>query len=576
MFSKNSVLLGIVLISFVALFFGCTMPDYLTTPKLPEIPKNITDLEQVTNFTMQYIPNISDYKTQDAGLKTTEEQSTLHTVKGTASSPAPYASIDKENYGVKKIGPSGGVVTVKLPKGGKAHVIIPPDEVIQQATVTVLPYTEMPSSQNHPALSDELGYGVYVHVSSVQMGVRGYVVFDFRHEAEYALMTASPSSGSGTTTVVYDRCNPELIWFNPMICAQINAVPGTKVVNKEYAIVTPIFLPKNDKIILTRNTIPTGVDDIVVTRFKGSDLYIPQKLDKALASNIARNTLKLNGNAKDVIEAGALAFDWNLVLTNQEVMSIANAVYSEDVETYFEMKKLVLVGQETSTATTSHALSATDEDEQEDLQRAGQDAQDGTTEIAEQVYDDAESYAKSGKDDSVVESAIAVENLAQAGVPGATESLGTVQNNLQGRIDNPGKGGTPIPVFEGMAMMGQEGINKNRENARKEVQRTIGDEHSTMAELMGALRLARLYGFAEEGDITNSIIDRIWVKLSNMLLQGGLCKDELLDIATLGHVLGFDEIANSALGQAFTAPDCNCDEPVKKTLETYGIQKCTK
>lgn len=495
-------------------------------------------------------------------------------VFGKSDGKLPYAPIDEKNVVSRSFGKDGGVLTTTLSKGVKAYLVMPKGAVIMNATASLLPYKEMPTQKSHGGLSGDYGYGVQVSIKSVQMGVGGFLVFD--------VTGGKATKEAAKKAKVLNRCDPRYKWFNPFICARKNKVPAKNVVDKNATVATPIHTEKYNKLVFTNNTIPVGVDGLIVTSIDKGDVYIPQKLDKDLAADLVDKTLGKYMNDAERLEAAALALEWNLDLSQERLENIADSVgdsYQEVVKSLYVYGEYIKQAKEKLKTTKNKSTS--NEDEEDAKETEIEDLEDLVALFTESEGDartnllsDAKFDTKEYDGDITTEAAAGLGAASEMGVEGASDAASEAASNMGEQAANETDLGKAAGELETAQATGDEAAadqaQKNLEDAATDkINDVINDPNSSIGDLLDAAALAQLLGL---DDLADQALDKIKEKLEDML-DDDLSKEEALDAAALAQMLGFDELANKFLEKSKTALPEDCDL-VKKDLSNFGINKC--
>ncbi|MFA6588253.1 MAG: hypothetical protein WCT08_04230 [Patescibacteria group bacterium] len=500
--------------------------------------------------------------------------STVGKVLGQSTGSLPYAAIDEAHVASAVIDSNGGVITATLPKNITAYLILPEGEVIQEAFVSLIPYTAMPSGQKHGYLSDELGYGVQVQIKSLQMGVRGYLVFD-------------TTGGIATSEAVakekyFNRCDPNFTWFDPYLCAKKNKVSASTVVTKDLTVITPIHAAKLNSLVFPRNTIPTGINGLVALPIKGGDVFIPQKVDQALVDKLTQDGLSKYSSITQKLEATGLALAWGGNKFSQEQLKLIRYLAEENY--YQEAIKAIAISQQFSNLLGAGSLTITrgefDDMTNEELKA---DIDENLVDLAKIFLKDAQEVTqKFGFGIKSITAAAAISDAAQLGVAGASQALGTVRSNIEsiGTSDstslgrrssalessdytNSGGGEPQITpeILQGMA--------------RDVINRVWADPKATIKDILNAMSLARATALDNEDQIINEGLEKITKILEQMLKDAVWAKD-FFDIAAIAKMLGLDDLADDAIAKGKKAPISQklCDL-VKKNLSNFGLNKCS-
>lgn len=485
---------------------------------------------------------------------------------GTSDGEVPYAPIDEENIVTSMIGPSGGSVSTMLSDNVKLFVIIPEGELVGYATVMIYPYKEMPTGPNHPPLSNKLGYGAQVEISSFEMGIEGYLVFDTNG--------GQTQAEEQTRDPIFNRCDPSKAWFNPIICAYIKEVPAGNLINGKYGVVIPIHYKTDSDMVMPQPTIDVGIDDFIIAEFEGDDVYLPQQFDQDIVEILVESGMRYSGNNKEKLEAIALAFEYDVDLTYEQYWNAEMAINFYD--SYSNMKKSIILGEELSDYGYSQSALTSDEDEAEDWYGDAEFTEENADYSKEDTFELSTFDVQAADDYMVLEAAITAKTLADYGVEGAQANYDSLIAELQGRMS---EGGVPLEVLEALAMLGVEGANEAaveelEKRARERIGETFGDSSSSISDILEAIGLAQLLGLEDEGDIYNEGMDKIRDILEEML-AGDNCKATYMKIAEIAQLLGMDDIAQQAMDAAEGADsECDCDALVKKNLENYGQNEC--
>ena len=493
--------------------------------------------------------------------------STLHKVKGTSTGTVPYASVDQAQVRARTITKDGGVVEASLAKNVKVFVIIPPGEVIESAKVAILPYTAMPSGPQHPALSDELGYGAQVFIESIQTGIRAFVIFDL--DGGNAAKKVARSEG------YYNRCDPSKKWFNPLICARGKKVDPASGINKNYAVISPIHTQQYNTLVFTRNTIPLGMEGLIAAEVKGGDVYVPQKVDQALAADLVRSTIGRYSNNAEQVEAAEFALAWNIPFSREQAEDVVDAVnaaetYSQMVEAYFIADEMVqYAGRQTSL----------DENEAEEWVNLKSDAKVAADQAKATLFQEASSDTSSAFDDTSVEAGSAVGGLADNGVAGADAAVSDVEGNLQNGIESnsqssdAGRAGEAIDAGEAAQRANPKVIDipPTANSVKNAINNVLNNPQSSIQSLLKAAGLAQLWGF---DDLANKAIEKIKKLLEDLLTNSGLSQKGLYDAASIAQAVGADNLAEQFLDRASKLLDETCESLIKKSLRNFGINEC--
>ena len=94
-------------------------------------------------------------------------------------------------------------------------------------------------------------------------------------------------------------------------------------------------------------------------------------------------------------------------------------------------------------------------------------------------------------------------------------------------------------------------------------------------ELLKALETAQLNGIEDENGNSDRLLKKIKIKIEMQLVDPGLCKKKLLDIAALAQQFGFDDIANIASNRVSKALD-SCGGESGISTDDSGIPTTIK
>ena len=114
----------------------------------------VTILVLVISTAFLYFTLVGSYSSETEPTEI-EKNSEIIRVVGESGGKLPYATIDEKNTVSLSLDKSGGVLTTTLSKNVKVFLVVPEGEIIQDATISLVPYKEMPSQKNHGGLSGE-------------------------------------------------------------------------------------------------------------------------------------------------------------------------------------------------------------------------------------------------------------------------------------------------------------------------------------------------------------------------------------------------------------------------------------
>ncbi|MBI2051788.1 hypothetical protein HYT33_03445 [Candidatus Roizmanbacteria bacterium] len=493
-------------------------------------------------------------------------------VVGKSSGKLPYAPVDQDKIATAVIGVGGGVIEAALPKGGRAYLVVPKGSVITgTARVSLLPYKEMPTGKRHGEVSNELGYGVQIDIDSPQISTDAYLVFDAKGEQERKFTGQTP------------RCNPNLTSFNPAICARRNK--ASQLVDKNATVVTPIHNPRFNDLIFTRNTIPTGVDGLLVTRITRGDVYVPQRLDKDLAKKYVEKTIGKYDNDPERLEAGALADAWDISLSNEKLDVLSNSF--SGYETYQEgVKAIVLNRRYRKKAEDRLAVIRTrsprDEDEQDRLDEERENLEDLISVYADNersatrdFYEDVRADTRGVSDPESQEAAAGIGTLEEFGVEGAggvidealnnlEDSFGSDKSNSETRVDSAEAGDLADDNFGDSGPSAQE--------VKNALEDALNDPNATAEEILDAWGTAQAYG-VDDDEMDKKVIDRLRGDIEDAINNAGNFEDCMNGVA-LAQAVGLDDVSEKGLDKCGSLPKKKDCDLIKKTLKTYGINEC--
>src|SRR3989344_418634 len=118
--------------------------------------------------------------------------------------------------------------------------------------------------------------------------------------------------------------------------------------------------------------------------------------------------------------------------------------------------------------------------------------------------------------------------------------------------------------------------NPSAEDLKVEAQNMVDQALATDApleELLKALETAQLNGIEDENGNSDRLLKKIKIKIEMQLVDPGLCKKKLLDIAALAQQFGFDDIANIASNRVSKALDSCGGESGISTAESVYYSK---
>ncbi|MBI4101177.1 hypothetical protein HY441_01730 [Candidatus Microgenomates bacterium] len=493
-------------------------------------------------------------------------------VVGNSNGQLPYAPIDEAHSVSRIVDVRGGAISTTLAGGIKIYLIIPEGSVIENASISILPYQAMPSQASHGELSQDYGFGVQIGLESVQVGIDAYLVFDV-------------SGGKASDEAVkrgglLNRCNPNLKEFNPFLCSRQTKVPATAVVDKGTSVVTPIHTAEFKELIFTRNTIPTGIDGLIAISIAKGDVYVPQKLDNDLTKKFVDKTLGKWGNESERVEAAALAKARGIELSNEQLDVVSQ---SGGDESYQERLKAAYVFREYKKQVEARTATArsqgADEDTIEDLEQLGEDFQEAEADETSSLYQDAEFDTRDvdGGSDSTQEAAAASEAATEIGFDGASENSSQVESNLSG----PGPAGEDIGDTRARSEAtdytnqdtGSSDFQDFQDQVADQVNETLNNPNASASDLLDAAAAAQAAGLDNADQITEQVKSRIEDQLEAKLNDPDASKEELLEAAALAQALGLDVLADQLLAKAATAKSRDCDL-IKKSLATFGLAEC--
>lgn len=490
-------------------------------------------------------------------------------VKGKSDGNHPLAPIDEENVVTGGVGKSGKVLSTTLPNGVKVYLNI--GDVIESADAVLLPYKEMPTTPEHLALSNELGYGVEVILQSIQMGLGGYLIFDLRQ--------GEATEEAQNVSKYYNRCDPTKIYFNPLICARKKGVPADKLIDKNYAVARPVYAD-DDRPVFTTPTYYVGIDGLLVARIPSGGTYIPQKLDKELAQDLADDTIGNFMNNGEEMEAATILTEWELLdnLTFDQADDLLNGFFNED---YFSFLRGIFVADAITAFAQNRSDSTTNEDDADDWLYIAEEFELIAEEAPGLIYEDA--VFDSGENGPVsigaLEGASVVGGLDDAGVSGADSASDT----MAGNFEESGFGSTasdPLGAAEANQLLGnEEAANENldeyKDSVRDKINDILNDPNASITDIIRAMEMAQLLGLDDE--FMDDLMEKLRKKIEDEINDPNTSKSRLIELAELCQAIGFDDLADKALGKAGLKGDKpsgdECDQ-VNKTLKNYGIQGC--
>lgn len=532
---------------------------------------SVTILVLVISTAFLYFTLVGGYSSETESTEI-EENSEITRVIGESAGKLPYAPIDEKNTVSLSLDKSGGVLTTTLSKNVKAFLVVPEGEIIQDAIISLVPYKAMPSQKNHGGLSGEYGFGLQVSVKSIQTGVGGYLVFDVKG--------GKATEEAATRGGYKNRCDPRFKWFNPLICARTNEVPARQVVIKNSTIITPIHTEKYNSLVFTNNTIPLGIDGLIVTRIDKGDVYIPQKLDKDLASSLVEKTIGKYGNDSERLEAAALAKEWNIDLNTDQLEVLADSkgvTYQELVKSYHlfrgyrEQAKDDLVNIKNKVTDNEDEKDKKDE-ESKDYEYIISILRKSEESVSKILVEDAKFDTKKFDGDISVEAAAALGAASDLGLTSATEAASSAETSLERQFNQETNIGDALGELEAAQVTGRgEAIASEsvKNSATNLINDTINNPNSSIPNLLDAAALDQALGL---DDLADKALEKIKEKLENSLKED-LSKEEVLEFSVLAQMLGFDDIASQFIKIAETAKKKDCDL-IKKNLSNFGVNEC--
>lgn len=481
-------------------------------------------------------------------------------VMGKSNGTFPYGPINGSKLVSATFDKDGGVLSTVTVGGVKVSVVVPEDTFTEGGEITLAPYTEMPSGQEHFALSNALGFGVHLDIKSLQRSTPVFLVFDI----EGGEAAQKERTSAAAKNVFFNRCDPAMAWFNPIICARKKKLSPEQIVDKNYAVVTPIHKEGYQNRVFLQETIPTGVSGLIVARVDHGDIYIPQKLDKNLTKDLVQSTLGKFTNYGGRLQAAALALEWDIPLTFEHLEDgLLGAMDAAGM--YSEFKKAVLVGRKAATYMAAHRPA--DEDDREDWEYIEGEIGAAAQRAAEYAFDTAKNDNERDYTDASVEGSSIVADLEDAGVSGAADAADDIGNSLGDAIGNPPADASQAASAAESAAAGDVSIPAN--DLRSLIDGVYSDVSASIADILSAAATAQAMG-QDPGDF----VEKIRIRLENLLQNLGLTKKQLLGIAVTAQLLGLEGTANVALERAARIGDEPCNAIMEKTLKTYGLNTC--
>ncbi len=133
------------------------------------------------------------------------------------------------------------------------------------------------------------------------------------------------------------------------------------------------------------------------------------------------------------------------------------------------------------------------------------------------------------------------------------DTTDTAQEQIDTTINNPNA--TPQEILDALATAQGLGIDTEKIDAeatallKKWVMDILNNQNSTTEMLLYALGVAQMMGL-DSDTMYNNTINKINLRIQEEMKDPNLCKNRLLEIATLAQQLGFKEIADVALNRA--------------------------
>lgn len=488
-------------------------------------------------------------------------------VVGASNGQFPYAEVDSSKVVAKTIGRNGGVLKTALPKGGTVYLVIPEDSVIGTAQVALMPYAKMPTAPSHGEVSDDLGYGVEVMIDSPQIRTEGYLVFDTQNKI------AKPSLDEK----FFFYCNANLTSFDPFICGRLKNRNEKKLINKDRAVITPIYKEDYNDLVFTRNTVPSGIDGVIVAPIHKGDVYIPQKMDQDLAYQYTKKTLGKYDNNAERVEAAALADAWGVALNKEQLQVMADSV-SNGGDSYQEMFKAIAVGgiyQEKTTKQLDKVRARTvaedrqneQENEIEDYQAVAADFSEGGASSRKRMYDDARSDSRSVEPPTTQQAGAAMGGGQLWGFDGSGGAWSGCGGDLSGDLGNPG---VPPTTQSDGAQAGDLGSSSPGSFTTSQlvsdiVNSIVNNPTSSVSDVASAMETAQQYGVD-----TDAFTDKAKDKIKKKLGGGGGGAAGTLNDAAIAQAFGMDDLAEELIAKSQQI----CPEILKKTLKNFAKNDC--
>lgn len=513
-----------------------------------------------------------DNSSSETGDLETEKNSELSREIGSSAGKIPYAPIDEKNVTSLSLNKSGGVLSTTLSKNVKVFLVVPEGEIVQDAIISLIPYKTLPSQKNHGGLSSEYGFGLQVKIESIQTKIGGYLVFDVKG--------GKATSEAVTKDGYKNRCDPRFKWFNPFICSRGNEVPARQLVDKNSTIITPIHAEKYNNLVFTNNTIPLGIDGLIVTKINKGDVYIPQKLDKDLVFDLVKKTLGRYGNDSQRLEAAALAKEWEIDLDKDqlEVLADSNSLtYQEHVKAYHLFKGY---REQAKDFLAKNKSKVTNNDSEEDKRNKVNSEyesiisklRESEEEVSKILIEDTLVDIEKFDGDVMVEAAVALGVASDLGLISAVGVAVSTEVSLEKQFNQETNIGEALRELEAAIAIRQGSPVKNNSIKKSGVDLVSGvsnDPDSSVENILDASSLAQILGL---DDLTNQLVEKIKRQFENKLKEN-LGKKEFIELAILAQRFGFKDIENAFIKIAETAKKKDCDL-IKNNLDNFSVNEC--
>lgn len=244
----------------------------------------------------------------------------------------------EESFTSLPISKYGGAVSLNLKKGGTVYLTVPYD-TLNGDFAELSEFSQMPTSETHVPLYEDLGYGINVAFTDIA-GLPNpvFLVFDFsdgKRLEEFKKLDES----------LINYCDYSEGYFSPEICQTLLGVPADKTVGKKYIAVSPKRADDGRTPTFPLYSYYLGADDILVLRIdlfnESSVMVIPQPLTNELATDIVQSTFGKYSVEYEEYEAFGLAHALGLTLPEETLGTmVVHDLEFYEFKSYFAGKYL--------------------------------------------------------------------------------------------------------------------------------------------------------------------------------------------------------------------------------------------